>query len=114
MRKKEPGVEAARRKWRRDPATNKTEIISVEAQAVMIEQLRPGHTARVKIIEQRSELTDCQCFCAAREQHSDFFKQFPGATTDHSRALRVAAIRDPRFVVESLTLSALNDAMTAE
>jgi hypothetical protein len=49
---KEPGIESSRRKRWRYPAANKSEIVSVEMQTIMIEQLRPGHATRFEIIEQ--------------------------------------------------------------
>ena len=51
MSEKEPGIKTSRRKWRGHPAAGKSEIIRIEMQPIMIEQLRPVHAARFKIVE---------------------------------------------------------------
>src|SRR5215471_18918523 len=60
--KKEPGIESSRRKWGSHPATNESEIVCVEVQAVMLEQLRPRHSLGFEIVEERGTLTNCQRF----------------------------------------------------
>src|SRR5712692_2152746 len=52
-----PGVEPSRRKRRRHPTADKSEITRVEMQAVMSQQLRPRHSFRFEIVKQRSPLT---------------------------------------------------------
>ena len=55
-----------RRKRRCYPAAGESEIIRIQMQPIMLEQLRPGHPTRFKIIPERSALADGQGFCDPR------------------------------------------------
>src|SRR5713226_7959238 len=57
---KKPGVESSRSKRRRHPAADESKIPPVQTQRVMAQQLRPRHTFRFEIVEQRSALSSCQ------------------------------------------------------
>src|SRR3984893_17618409 len=75
VNEKEPGIKPARAEWRRYPATNESEILSVEIKIVVPEQCRPGHAAGFEIVEQRCALAAGECFGPARRPYSKLLKQ---------------------------------------
>src|ERR1700730_1235808 len=70
VNEKEPGIKPARAEWWRYPATNESEILSVEIKIVVPEQCRPGHAAGFEIVEQRCALVAGECLGLARRQYA--------------------------------------------
>src|SRR5438132_712290 len=60
MHEKEPGIKSSRRERRRHPTADKSEVIRVQMQTVMLKQLGPRHSSRFKIVEQGSALSHSQ------------------------------------------------------
>src|SRR2546430_501681 len=90
MHEKEPGIKSSRRKRRRHPTADKSEVIRVQMQTVMRKQLGPRHSSRLKIVEQGSALPDGQRVCTPRQQHPRLFKHLARSATDHRCALAIA------------------------
>src|SRR5688572_9531317 len=86
---KKPRVEAPRVEWRREPAAYISEIVRVEVQVVMVQQRRPRHASRFKIVEQRSSLTFRQGVATARGEHAELFEQLARRAADHRGRFRV-------------------------
>src|SRR5215213_349590 len=70
LHEKEPRVETPCVERRCHPATGVREIIRIDIQLVMLQERRPRHSARLKIVEQGSALACCQRLAAAHSEHA--------------------------------------------
>ena len=106
VNEKEPRIETSRIERRRYPTTDKSKIISVEIQLVMLQQRGPRHASRFEIVEQRNSLTFRQRLAAARNQHAQLFKQLARSAADHRGRFRIRRVSDVDFSVVGVDLSA--------
>src|SRR5687768_882767 len=91
-REKKPGIESSRAKWWSQPTANINEIIGVQSQIVMVEQLRPGHSPRIQIVQERSALPFCKWITAAHQQYAERFKQLTCGSANCRPSPRIVAM----------------------